>query len=131
MADHSTARTDKTNIAQARSTPLSSPRRGQRPLPGNAPISRSERETIVRIIRKRERVAKALAAERAAALRAQFEAQIAAIYHFDQDAVWRAACGRLMTDLALHPAGGPWIYLICKGETLEVARALTRLKRST
>jgi hypothetical protein len=32
-------------------------------------------------------------------------------------------CGRLMTDLVLHPAGGPWICLICKGETLEVARA--------
>jgi hypothetical protein len=32
-------------------------------------------------------------------------------------------CGRLMTDLAVHPAGGPWICLTCKGETLEAARA--------
>jgi hypothetical protein len=32
-------------------------------------------------------------------------------------------CGGLMTDLAVHPAGGPWICLTCKGETLEAARA--------
>jgi hypothetical protein len=32
-------------------------------------------------------------------------------------------CGAVMTDLAVHPAGGPWICLTCKNETLETARA--------
>jgi hypothetical protein len=32
-------------------------------------------------------------------------------------------CGALMTDLAIHPLGGPWICLPCKNETLEAARA--------
>jgi hypothetical protein len=31
-----------------------------------------------------------------------------------------------MTDLALHPNGGPWICLPCKGETLEAARVRFR-----
>jgi hypothetical protein len=33
------------------------------------------------------------------------------------------SCGAPMTDLAVYPAGGPWICLPCKGETLEAARA--------
>ena len=32
-------------------------------------------------------------------------------------------CGELMADLALHPRGGPWVCLTCKGEALVAARA--------
>jgi hypothetical protein len=32
-------------------------------------------------------------------------------------------CGEVMTNLALHPRGGPWVCLVCKHETVEAARA--------
>jgi hypothetical protein len=54
-------------------------------------MTRIEREDLLRICRLRERVAKAEAVSVAAQRRAEFEAQLAAEYHFDADEVWRAA----------------------------------------
>lgn len=54
-------------------------------------MTKSERVELGQLIRKRERVMKSLAAERAAAMLSEFESQCAAIYSFDQDEVWEQA----------------------------------------
>jgi hypothetical protein len=50
-----------------------------------------ERGDLCSIIRQREKVAKACAAQRAAQLRADFEKQLKTTYSYDQDAVWEQA----------------------------------------
>lgn len=51
-------------------------------------MTRSERADLGQLIRKREKVMKSFAAERAAKMLAEFDAQSAAVYSFDQDEVW-------------------------------------------
>ena len=51
-------------------------------------MTKSERTELGQLIRKRERVMKSIASERALTLLAEFDAQSAAIYSFDQDEVW-------------------------------------------
>jgi hypothetical protein len=53
------------------------------------PMTKGERDDLARLIRHRERVLKAAAAQRSAELLAEFEQQLASIYHWDQDAIWR------------------------------------------
>jgi hypothetical protein len=55
------------------------------------PMTRSEREDLAKLIRNRERVLKAAAAQRSAELLAEFEQQLASIYQWDQDEIWRQA----------------------------------------
>lgn len=57
----------------------------------NDKMTKSERVEITQLIRKRERVMKKLASERAAQMVAEFEEKSAAIYSFDQDEVWAKA----------------------------------------
>lgn len=52
-------------------------------------MTKSERSELGQLIRKRERVMKCLASERAAAMLAEFDAQSATIYSFDQDETWK------------------------------------------
>src|SRR4051794_33258265 len=59
--------------------------------PAEKPITRSEREDILRVARQCEKVAKSGAKRRTAELRADFEAKMAAEYSFDQRSVWKAA----------------------------------------
>jgi hypothetical protein len=54
-------------------------------------MTKSERETLIQVCRMRAKVAKADAASRSATLKADCEAQLARIYHWDQDDVWRQA----------------------------------------
>jgi hypothetical protein len=54
-------------------------------------MTRTERQDLLQICRQRERVAKAEAVSIAARRKAEFEAQLARVYHFDEDEVWRAA----------------------------------------
>ncbi len=54
-------------------------------------MTKSEREDLRQICRMRAKVAKADAAARSATLKADCEAQLAAIYHWDKDDVWRQA----------------------------------------
>lgn len=54
-------------------------------------MTKAERAELGQLIRKRERVMKAAAAERSAQMMAEFDAQCAAIYSYDDDAVWKAA----------------------------------------
>jgi hypothetical protein len=54
-------------------------------------MTRTERQDLLQICRQRERVAKAEAAAVAARHKADFEAQLARIYSFDEDEVWKAA----------------------------------------
>ena len=54
-------------------------------------MTKSERVELNMLIRKRERVMKKHAEERAAKMLAEFDAQLATIYEFDDDAVWAQA----------------------------------------
>lgn len=51
-------------------------------------MTKGERQELSSLIRKREKVMKAQAEERSAALLAEFEAQSAKIHHYDEDPVW-------------------------------------------
>ena len=55
------------------------------------PMTRADRETLIKIARQRERVAKSEAKERAAHLLADFEAQMDRQYSFDENEVWAKA----------------------------------------
>ena len=54
-------------------------------------MTRREREDLAKLARQRERLARSMAAHRAAELLADFEQQIATEYSFDDDATWRQA----------------------------------------
>jgi hypothetical protein len=54
-------------------------------------MTKSERSDLLSLIKKRERVMKTMAAERSAEMIAEFEAQAAKIYSFNDDAVWAKA----------------------------------------
>jgi hypothetical protein len=53
----------------------------------NATLTNKEKDNLCRVIRQREKVAKTMAKERSAELKAKVEEQLAAIYSFDQDEV--------------------------------------------
>ena len=57
----------------------------------SASLTRGERQDLLQLIRSRERVAKAAAAERAAQLRADFETQLDTRYDFNTNEVWAVA----------------------------------------
>lgn len=52
------------------------------------PMTKADRDQLLQLVRKRERVMRHVAGERSAALLAEFDAQSAKIYHWDEDAVW-------------------------------------------
>jgi hypothetical protein len=54
-------------------------------------MTRQEREALAKLIRQRERLAKTAAAERSAALLADFEQQADRVYSYNEDDVWRQA----------------------------------------
>lgn len=54
-------------------------------------MTKAERSDLLALIRKRERVLKTMATERSAEMMAEFEAQAAKIYSFNDDTVWAAA----------------------------------------
>lgn len=54
-------------------------------------MTRADRETLIKIARQRERLAKTEAKERAAILVADFEKQLDRRYHFNENQVWEAA----------------------------------------
>lgn len=55
-----------------------------------ATMTKGERADLLSLVKKREKVMKAQATERSAALLAEFDAQSAKIYHYDDDATWAA-----------------------------------------
>jgi hypothetical protein len=57
----------------------------------NDKLTKAEQADLLKVIRGRERVAKFAAAQRAAELRTDFEAQISKIYSFDDNDIWKAA----------------------------------------
>lgn len=54
-------------------------------------MTKAERGDLLSLIKKRERVMKTMAAERSAEMIAEFEANAAKIYSFNDDAVWAKA----------------------------------------
>ena len=65
---------------------------GERKPPTMSPqLSNAERERLLKVARLREKVAKTAAGERATAMIADFEQQLASCYRFDQDVTWKAA----------------------------------------
>lgn len=63
-------------------------------------MTRSDRDTLVKIVRQRERVAKTEAKERSAVLMADFERQLDRTYSFNENAVWEAAATAAMAAVA-------------------------------
>lgn len=51
-------------------------------------MTKGERDQLLQLVKKREKVMKVKAAERSATLMAEFDAQSAKIHHWDEDAVW-------------------------------------------
>lgn len=51
-------------------------------------MTKGERDQLLGLVKKRERVMKVKAQERSAILLAEFDAQSAKIYHWDEDAIW-------------------------------------------
>lgn len=51
-------------------------------------MTKGERDQLLSLVKKRERVMKVKAQERSATLLAEFDIQSAKIYHWDEDAVW-------------------------------------------
>jgi hypothetical protein len=60
-------------------------------LPNTTSMTRVEREQLVSLVKQRAKLAKIVAAQRAAELRAAFEQQLDRRYSFDEDATWNAA----------------------------------------
>ena len=54
-------------------------------------MSKGERDDLGRLMRQRAKVARTSADQRAAELLAEFEQQMASVYSFDADEVWKAA----------------------------------------
>lgn len=54
-------------------------------------MTKGERTELGQLIRKREKVMRAQAQERSAALLAEFDVQSAKIHHWDEDAIWARA----------------------------------------
>lgn len=63
-------------------------------------MTKSERVELGQLIRKRERVMKSFAAERAVNMMAEFDKQSAAVYAFDQDEVWEKSVKEAETAVA-------------------------------
>jgi replicative superfamily II helicase len=55
------------------------------------PMTKAEREDLIRLVKQRERVAKTAAEQRSAAMLAEFELQISTTHKFNTNAVWSAA----------------------------------------
>lgn len=54
-------------------------------------LTRTDRQDLLKVIRSRERVARAQVLDRTGELRAEFERQMATIHKFDDDQVWAEA----------------------------------------
>ncbi|MGH9560545.1 MAG: hypothetical protein ACRD3S_03740 [Terracidiphilus sp.] len=52
-------------------------------------MTKGERDQLLQLVKKREKVMKVKAQERSALLLAEFDAQSAKIHHYDEDAVWQ------------------------------------------
>jgi len=77
-------------IGEKAMTPAERQRR-HRDIVTQHPMTKSEREDLQRLIRNREKVMKTAAVQRSAELLAEFEQQLASIYSWDQDEVWKEA----------------------------------------
>jgi hypothetical protein len=55
------------------------------------PMTKGEREDLIRLVKQREKVAKTAAEQRSAAMLAEFEQQVSAIHKFNDNEVWKAA----------------------------------------
>jgi hypothetical protein len=55
------------------------------------PMTKGEREDLIRLVKQREKVAKTAAEQRSATMLAEFEAQVSALHKFNDDEVWNAA----------------------------------------
>ena len=69
----------------------------------NDPMTSREREALAKLVRLREKVAKSAARERASELRAEYEAQLAAEYSFDDHETWAPAQGAATSMRSIPP----------------------------
>jgi hypothetical protein len=65
-------------------------------------MTKGERDQLLQLVKKRERVMRVKAQERTAVLLAEFDAQSAKVHHWDEDAVWAAV--KAEADAAIEKA---------------------------
>lgn len=65
-------------------------------------MTKGERDQLLQLVKKREKVMKVKAQERSAILLAEFDAQSAKVHHWDEDAVW--ATVKAEADAAIEKA---------------------------
>jgi hypothetical protein len=65
-------------------------------------MTKGERDQLLQLVKKREKVMKVKAQERSATLLAEFDAQSAKIHHWDEDAVWASV--KAEADAAIEKA---------------------------
>lgn len=68
-------------------------------------MTRTERTELLSLIRKREKVMKTMASDRSAQMLAEFEAQAAKIYDFNDDEIWKAATEEAMKAAKIAQTG--------------------------
>jgi hypothetical protein len=76
-------------------TPAERQQRHRAAIPPPPAITRIEREDLLKIVRLRTKVGRNDAKTRAAVLLADFEKQLASVYHWDDSAVWAAVNKRV------------------------------------
>lgn len=65
-------------------------------------MTKGERDQLLQLVKKREKVMKVKAAERSATLLAEFDVQSAKVHHWDEDAVWASV--KAEADAAIEKA---------------------------
>jgi hypothetical protein len=81
------------------------------------PMTKGERDDLIRLVKQRERVAKTAADQRSAAMLAEFEQQISAIHSFDSNEVWKAA-----TEAAIEAARKANDQIIAEADKLGIPK---------
>lgn len=81
------------------------------------PMTKGEREDLVRLVKQRERVAKTAAEQRSAAMLAEFEQQISAVHSFATNDIWKAA-----TEVAIDAAKKANEVVMAEADRLGIPR---------
>lgn len=81
------------------------------------PMTKGERDDLIRLVKQRERVAKTAATQRSAAMLARFEQEISALHEFDSNDVWKAA-----TDAAIDAAKKANEQVIAEADKLGIPK---------
>lgn len=87
-------------MGEDKADPAEAPEQAGSLVARGVPMTKAEREALAKLVRQRERLAKTGAAERSAALLADFEQQADRVYSWNEDAVWGNALRAAQAEVA-------------------------------